>query len=208
MKKIIVIKIGSSILITKRNKLDEFRMAHIAQQIEQLIQNGLRVILVVSGAVASGFNFVRFEQNEIDLKQLAAGLGQAILTSTFQKIFSAKKIQIAQILLNQENLIAETDRQKMRNLLLNYLNLNFVPLLNENDVISLNSFGGNDLLASEIASLVNAEKLLILSTYDQSFFGVGGGSSKVKALEIMDAEKIEARILDGKDKNTILDAVL
>lgn len=208
MKKNIVIKIGSSILMNQHKKLDEFRVTHIAEQVLKLQFEGLGVVLVVSGAVASGFNFVNFEESDENLRMAAAGIGQAILTSTFQQIFALKKLQIAQVLLNQENLIVESDRDKVNKLLLFYLNSGFVPLVNENDVISMNSFGGNDILASEIASLISAKKLLILSTYDKSFFGIGGGETKEKTLKEMKARKIQARILDGKHKNIILEAVL
>ena len=204
MQKIIVVKIGSSILITKRGKLDEFRIEHIARQVLQLQAEGFGVVLVVSGAVASGFKFVSQIENQNILRQAAAGIGQTILISTFQGVFASKKIQIAQILLTQESL----KREDFKDLLEFYLSLNIVPIINENDVISLNCFGGNDLLASEIAFLVEAEKLLILSTYDKSFFGVGGGETKKQALEFMKTRNIKASILDGKKKDTILEAML
>ena len=188
--------------MTHRNKLDEFRIAHIAEQVRKLQDEVAGVILVVSGAVASGFNFLQF-RNELE-KRASAGIGQAVLTSTFQRIFASKKMQIAQVLLTREDLKSP----QLEELLSLYLESGFIPMINENDAVSLNSFGGNDILASRIAALINADKLLILSTYDQSFFGVGGGETKQQALNFMKSQKIEARILDGKHKNILMEAIL
>ena len=106
MKKIIVIKIGSSILMTKREKLDEFRIAHIAEQVFLLKKNGFGVVLVVSGAVACGHKFIDFSDDQKFLRQAAAGIGQAVLTSTFANVFSQKKINVAQLLLTQDGLFS------------------------------------------------------------------------------------------------------
>src|SRR5258708_1364369 len=108
MKKIIVIKIGSSILMTQRRKLDEYRIAHIADQVTSLKEEEFGVVLVVSGAVACGYKYINFTNEDKKLKQAAAGIGQSVLTTIFNSIFSQKKIQIAQILLTKENLYSLT----------------------------------------------------------------------------------------------------
>jgi glutamate 5-kinase len=205
MKKSIVIKIGSSILITEKGRLNSSRISHIAKQVSILISVGQSVVLVVSGAVASGATQIGSVQTN-KLRQLAAGIGQAILTSQFLKNFKQEGLQIAQILLTKTEL--DNNRDNAKSLLDFYVDSGIIPFINENDVISLNSFQGNDLLASEIASLIKADELLILSTFDKSTFGVGGGESKIKALEILKSKKIKARILNGKQNNIILEAAL
>lgn len=204
--KVIAIKIGSSVLLTQRNMLDEFRIAHIADQVLSLKKMGVGVVLVVSGAVACGANFIRFSQDDRGLKRAAAGIGQAYLISVFQQIFYRKRLQIAQVLLTKN--FCSTSKEEVRKLFENYLKLGIVPVINENDVIDLNSFGGNDLLAVEIATLLGVDKLLILSTMAGSAYGVGGGKCKLEALEILRKEHIQASIVDGKTQNIIMQSLL
>lgn len=208
MKKIIVIKIGSSILITQRNKLDEFRIAHIADQVAFLQEEDFGVVLVVSGAVACGNKFINFTTDQQYFKQAAAGLGQAILTATFTNIFSQKKMGASQLLLTKHNLNSISNRQKIKKLLEFYIKSNFIAIINENDVLDLNSFGGNDHLAGEIATIIGAERLLILSTNETSLFGVGGGETKQEVMNLMKMQNIQANILDGKIQNIILNTIL
>lgn len=205
--KTIAIKIGSGVLLTQRNKLDEFRIAHIADQIVSLRDKGLGTILVISGAVACGANVVDFSGENDGLRCLAAGIGQAYLISIFQQIFLKKGLQIAQILVTK-NLCFDEDKEKFKKLLQKYLEVGVIPIINENDVIDLNSFGGNDLLATEVATMLNVDQLLILSTMAGSTYGVGGGETKKKALEILKKRNIPASIVDGKAQNIILQNIL
>jgi len=208
MKKMIVVKIGSSVLLTNRKKLDEFRISHIANQVTALIKAGIGVVLVVSGAVACGHKFVDFSKDKQYFKQAAAGLGQAILTATFTNIFSQKKMQVAQLLLTKDNFYLISKRQKIRDLLKFYIKSNFIAVINENDALDLNSFGGNDHLAGEIATLIDAERLLILSTHEGSQFGIGGGETKQEVVRLMKTRNIKTDILDGKSQDIILNTLL
>ncbi len=205
-KKIIVIKIGSSILMSHCGKPDESRIAHIADQIASMKEKGFEAVLVVSGAVACGHKYVDFSKDPQYLKQVAAGIGQAILTTTFTNIFNQKNLPIAQLLLTKENL--SISKQKIEKLLKFYIQSNFIPLINENDVLELNSFGGNDYLAAEIASMLNVDRLLILSTYEKSLFGVGGGETKQEVMKLMKNKNIKIDILDGKNQDIILNTLL
>lgn len=208
IKKIIVIKIGSSVLMTQRQKLDEFRIAHLANQLAALREAGFGVVLVVSGAVACGYQLIKFSKDQRFLKQAAAGIGQAILTSAFTGIFDQKKMQIAQLLLIKDNLDSNSERQKIRELLDFYVQSGFVPMINENDVLDLNSFGGNDYLAAEMTTLIKAERLLVLSTEEGSPFGVGGGEAKQEAVDLMKLRNIKTDILEGRARDIILKTIL
>lgn len=207
-RKIIVIKIGSSILITQRGNLDEFRIAHIASQIAHLRRRGFGIILVVSGAVACGSKFIRFSKEQYNLQQAAAGIGQAILTSTLRETFTERKIQIAQLLLTKENILVNRQKEKIKSLLFFYTSLGFITIINENDALDLNSFGGNDYLAAEITTLIKADRLIILSSHDKSLYGIGGMKSKLKVKNLMKLRNIKTNILDGKSKDTILEEIL
>ncbi|MBI1839150.1 MAG: hypothetical protein HYR95_02565 [Candidatus Colwellbacteria bacterium] len=202
--KIMVIKIGSSVLLTQRNKLDEFRLAHIAGQIIALKEKGVGVILVISGAVACGAKFVGFSLNSSELRRVAAGIGQVYLISVIQEIFSKKNLQIAQLLLVKDSLAPGVQKEKISELIKHYLQIGIVPIINENDVLELNGFGGNDFLAAELAMALRAEQLLMLSTMARSAYGVGGGESKQEVLRILNKEKVHATIVDGKLENIIL----
>ena len=196
---IVTIKIGSSVLLTQRNKLDEFRIAHIADQILSLKEKEVGVVLVVSGAVACGANYIQFSSQDKKLKMAAAGIGQAYLNSIFQQIFSRKGLRIAQILLTKDLLDSRCKKKEINDLIHYYLQTGVVPIINENDVIDLNSFGGNDFLAANMAKLLKVDQLLILSTMAGSNFGVGGGEAKFK-LSPCSRKNIQASIVNGKTK--------
>ncbi len=205
MKQIYVVKIGSSVLLTKRNKLDEFRIDHIATQIASLREAGIGVILVISGAVGCGSRFIALQRNNQFLKRLSAGIGQVFLTSIFHKIFKKKGLQIAQILLTKNNL---GSRCEIDRLLKIYVNAGFIPFINENDVVELNSFKGNDFLSAQITTQLRTNKLLILSTMEGSKHGVGGGEAKQEVIKILQRRNIKTDIVNGKVKNILLQTLL
>lgn len=205
--KVIAIKIGSSVLFTQRNKLDEFRVAHIADQLLSLRKKGIGVILVVSGAVAGGANSLGFSFDNEEAGQKAAGVGQAYLISVFQQIFSQKNLTIAQVLLTHNYLKSPTNKKKISRILHAYIREGIIPVINENDVIDLNSFGGNDFLVARIATLLHVQHVLILSTMSGSLYGVGGGYAKQQALTLLEKKKIPAVIIDGKLKNSIVGSI-
>lgn len=205
--KIITVKIGSSVLLTQRNKLDEFRIAHIADQINYLKNNGVNVILVISGAVACGANIVQISQDSL-LRKAAAGIGQAYLTSVFQQIFSKKQLNVAQILFTRDNLISLTIKKDIYELIMFYFRNNIVPMINENDVIDLNSFGGNDFLGAEIALLLKTKEYLVLSTMKGFSYGVGGGEAKQQVVNKLEKKGVKTLLLNGKIKNVLVNTIL
>lgn len=208
MEKIIIIKIGSGVFLTHQNRFDEHQIIHIVDQVGTLLQKGFYVALVVSGAVAYGSHFVDIVNNDYIAKEVAAGIGQAHVTSAFQKIFRRKHIQIAQVLLTNEVLHAKEKRQHLKQILTMYVTSGFIPLINENDVVKLNSFGGNDYLAAEIAILLHAKHVVILSTENGSLYGVGGGETKCEVLEILTQQNITTDIVNGKSKNCVINTIL
>ncbi len=208
MKNIVVIKIGSSVLLTKRNRLDEFRIAHIADQILSLREKGIGVALVVSGAVACGAHVIHFSSADKRLKKAAAGIGQAYLISVFQQVFGRIGLRISQILFTKDLLDSTIQKEEINELTTYYLKVGVVPVINENDVIDLHSFGGNDFLAADMSRLLHVEQLLILSTMAGSSFGVGGSAAKLQVVSSLKKDGIEAGIIDGKHKNILLETLL
>lgn len=205
-KKIIIVKIGSSVIMTRRGRLDEFRILHIADQIVGLKEKGYSVVLIVSGAVAFGANFIHISDGKL-LRQGAAGIGQVYLISKLHELFGKKNIVTAQILLTRDN-VERKGKENIYNLLNFYLENNILPILNENDVVKLNNFGGNDFLALEVAKLIDASQVILLSSWEKSKFGVGGGGSKEEVLRQLLKMHIMTKIIDGKVKNIILREIL
>ena len=202
MKRIVAIKIGSSTLVTQRNKVDEFRVAHVAEQVVSLHKAGVAAVLIISGAVACGAGRIRAFSVDDKLKRVAAGVGQVYLIATLQRIFAAKNLEIAQILLTENLFDSEAHSSALKQVLDFYLHARIVPIINENDVMDLNSFGGNDLLVTKIAALIGADQVLILSRMKVSLLGVGGKETKQHALSLLEEEHVRARIVDGKTKTS------
>jgi len=201
IQKIIIIKIGSGVLLTKHHKVDQFRIKHIANQISALRSDGYQVVLIVSGAVAYGSRFIDVSEHNSHRK-LAASIGQIYIITALNEIFGRANMQISQLLLTKEDLVK---RQKdIKELIEFSLVNNLIPVINENDVLDLNSFGGNDLLAVEIAKQLKTEKVIILSTLQGSTYGVGGAKTKIEAKKHLENRNILMHILDGKQKNVLL----
>lgn len=203
MKKIFVIKIGGSVLLTNRNRLDEYRVACIAEQVMKLKVAGIGVVLVVSGAVGCGSALVNIRQDTLS-RRLSAGIGQAYLTSIFYKRFKEKNLHIAQILFKKGDfLISDVSR-----LINSYIELGIIPIINENDVLELNGFKGNDYLGAQIALAIHTTKFIMLSTMKGSAYGIGGGTAKQEVIEILKQKNIDTTIVNGKVKNIILKTIL
>lgn len=165
LNKTVVVKVGSNVVITDHQKVDSFRLSELAFQVAALINEGHSVVLVISGAVAAGKGLTRelIQSNDHINKQVLAGLGQSYLTAEIFNAFKTKGIKTMQLLVTKDGLTKEND---LKGVLKESIKNNFVPILNENDVISLNSFGGNDHLALEVAKIVDASFLVLLTNVD------------------------------------------
>ena len=206
--KTILIKIGTSVLLTGRHKLDEFRIAHIAKQVQSLRKKGVGALLVVSGAVACGTDISGFGIATKEDRQASAGIGQPHLIAVFAKIFAKQKLNIAQVLLTEDIFESDARQANLACLLKLYLDRGVIPLINENDVVDLNSFGGNDFLTAAVAKLLSVDQVLMLSTMAGSKHGVGGGKAKLEAVAELKNGGCRALILDGKAENVILQHAL
>ncbi len=201
MTKIIVIKVGSCVLLTRRDRLDEFRIANLASQIAALKELGFSVVLIVSGAVACGSKVISLESSLA--RRAASGIGQIELINTVSRICQEKKISVSQILLTVNDI-----NDDFKAVVEFYLDHGVIPVLNENDVIALNCFGGNDFLAVRVASLLNAQQVLMLSTMEGSGYGVGGRDSKLEAVRQLRNQGIKTNIVDGKRQNVIIKSII
>lgn len=165
----LVLKIGSNILADEKG-LNSRRISSIVSNVSKLRDAGHDVIIVSSGAVAAGTRKMGLSKRpvEVKLKQAAAAVGQSALMWTYEKYFSKHKLQTAQILLTRDGLADRTMYINAKNTVLTLLSHGIIPIVNENDTVATDEikFGDNDQLAALVASLSEAERLIILSDVD------------------------------------------
>ncbi len=178
----IVVKVGTSTLTNAQGRIDRSFIADLTAQLAALKHQGNEVILVTSGAIRAGQdrlqarNVQRNGDNSaptpppklgetLPFKQAAAAIGQGALMHAYTEAFSWRDTDCAQVLLTREDL---SDRKRFlnaRNTLLALISLGVIPVINENDTVAVDEikFGDNDLLAALVATLIEADLLLILS---------------------------------------------
>ena len=164
-----VVKVGSNVL-TEDNGLNLKAMRSIARQICRLIENGLEVILVSSGAMASGVKKIGLpgRPDELPKRQAVAAIGQAGLMMEYEKAFGRYRRKVAQILLTSEDLSNRKRYLNARNTLYTLLSWKVVPIINENDTVWVEEIklGDNDNLAAMITLLMDADVLINLTDID------------------------------------------
>jgi glutamate 5-kinase len=186
----IVIKIGSNIISDHERGLNTRRISSLASHIADVQDMGHRVVIVSSGAVAAGMRKLglKSKPGEVKLKQAAAAVGQSSLIWTYEKYFGERGKKVAYI--NAKNTLAT---------LLDY---GIIPIVNENDTVATDEirFGDNDNLASLVASVVEAEKLIILSDVDGLFSE--DPARKPDAKLVPSVERITQKMIQRAGKST------
>lgn len=165
----IVVKVGTRTLTLPDGSLDEARIEQLSTQLHLLMETGRRVVLVSSGAVASGMGRLGLTERPKDLAKLqaVAAVGQSYLVQTYDRVFRALGRQAAQVLLTADDLDERARYLNVRNTLLSLLEFGAVPIINENDTVSTEelqtTFGDNDRLAAMVTNLIRAPLLVLLS---------------------------------------------
>jgi len=165
--KIIVIKIGSSLLIDDNKKIRNKWLLEFAKDLRVLIKENKKVIIVSSGAIAMGCKKLNLNKKnlKIDKSQAVASIGQIELMNLFSETFVKQKINISQILLTLEDTEQRRRALNAKRTFDNLFKLGFVPIVNENDTIATSEikYGDNDRLASRVAQISGADSLILLS---------------------------------------------
>ena len=165
----VVVKVGSNVL-TEGNGLNLKAIRSIARQICRLIESGLEVILVSSGAMASGVKKIGLSArpDELPKRQAVAAIGQAGLMMEYEKAFDRYHRKVAQILLTSEDLSSRKRYLNARNTLYTLLSWKVVPIINENDTVWIEEIklGDNDNLAAMITLLMDSDVLINLTDID------------------------------------------
>lgn len=163
----IVVKIGSSSLTNSKGEVDYEKLQEHVAAIAALKQKHYDVVLVSSGAVACGFRQIGYTQRPITVKgkQAAAAVGQSLLIQAYTKALAQYGYVGAQILLTRADFQSKHRYQNAHETIEELLERNVLPIINENDTVSLQelTFGDNDLLSALVSGLVHAEQLIILT---------------------------------------------
>ena len=191
-KKRIVIKIGSSSLQHKETgDLDYTKLDVLVRELCNLRNMGKDVVLVTSGAIAVGEKAIlpnREEDNPIAVKQACAAVGQARLMMIYQKIFAEYNQVAAQILMTKNTIVDNLNRYNARNTFAELFKLGVIPIVNENDTIATYEIeiGDDDTLSAIVASLVEADALLLLSDIDGLYTDDPRTNPDVKYIEVVE----------------------
>ncbi|HLD09349.1 MAG TPA: glutamate 5-kinase, partial [Methylophilaceae bacterium] len=174
--KCLVVKVGSSLVTNNGEGLDRAAIAAWAGQIARLVKAGKenkqpkQIVLVSSGAVAEGMQRLGWKKRPTAVNELqaAAAVGQMGLVQMYESCFSEHSLHTAQVLLTHDDLADRKRYLNARSTLRTLLDLNVIPIINENDTVVTDEirFGDNDTLASLVANLIEADALVILT--DQS----------------------------------------
>lgn len=166
----IVVKLGTSLLTGGSDRLNEDIMSSLVAQVAELHKQGLELLVVSSGAIASGRHKLGITKKlkGIPFKQVLASVGQIRLMHVYEQLFSQHNITIAQALLAKTDLSDRAGYLNTRNTLLALLELGVVCIVNENDVVAVDElqdikFGDNDNLSAMVANLIDADLLLLLT---------------------------------------------
>ena len=166
----VVVKIGSRVLVQRNGRPDLRRMRALVRQIAAERRAGREVVVVSSGAIGAGMEALGLtaRPKTIPDLQMAAAVGQCRLMARYDKLFSAERCRVGQVLLTHDGLKMRDRHLNARHALLNLLRHRIVPIINENDAVAVEEikFGDNDLLASLVAILLEADLLILLTTVD------------------------------------------
>ena len=194
-KKRIVIKIGSSSLThSETGRLNLRKLEVLARELSDLRNQGKDVILVSSGAIATGVAALGMHEKPTELKgkQACAAVGQARLMMIYQKLFSEYNQLSAQILMTKNTMVNNVNRKNAQNTFNELLSLGVIPIVNENDSIStyelqnLEKFGDNDTLSAMVAALVRADLLILLSDIDGLFTDDPNTNPDAKFIDVVE----------------------
>ncbi len=165
----VVIKVGTSVLAKPDGTLNKAYVQHIAEQVSKLVKQGKTVIIVSSGAIVSGAKGLGFEAmpKDIPSRQAAAAVGQSVLMETWRTAFRKFRLQVAQILLTYEAFSNRRTYINLRNSMRILTEHGTIPIINENDPISVHeiesTFGDNDKLSALVAANTDTSLLVLLT---------------------------------------------
>ena len=171
----IAVKIGSNVLTRKDGTLDITRMSALVDQVAELHHAGMEIVLISSGAVASGRSEVKVGKklDSVSARQLYSAVGQAKLINRYYELFREHGLKCGQVLTTKENFGSRTHYLNQKHCMEVMLEHGVIPIVNENDTISVTElmFTDNDELSGLIATMMGMDALIILSNIDGIYNG-------------------------------------
>jgi glutamate 5-kinase len=202
----VVVKVGTRVLTQADGTLNRERIAQLAEEIHTISSGGRRVVLVSSGAVGAGVSLLGLKSRPTDLARLqaVAAVGQTHLIEAYDQTFARHGRRAAQVLLTLDDVDDRIRYLNVRNTLLSILEFGAVPIVNENDTVSVEelktTFGDNDRLAAMVTNLIRAPLLIILSDIAGLY---DGDPSQAGAKLVSTVSRIDAQVLSYvRDKKT------
>ena len=197
-KQKIVVKVGSSTIVHEETgNVDYAKLERLVRILCDIKNQGKDVILVSSGAIGVGFKSLGLSRKPktLSLKQACAAVGQGQLMMIYQKLFSEYHQMAAQVLLTKRVLTNDKRRMNVVNTFQELLQLDVIPVVNENDTVSTHEieFGDNDTLSAVVASLVGADLLILLSDIDGLFTADPKTDPEAKLVDVV--EQLDERYL-------------
>lgn len=200
----ITIKVGSNVLSRPDGNLDVTRMSALVDQIAWLRSKGVEIILVSSGAVASGRSMLEPDRklSNIAQRQLFSAIGQARLINRYFELFREHGIVVGQVLTMKSSFIDTKNYRNQRDCMVTMLENGVIPIVNENDTVSLDElmFTDNDELSGLISVMMDCGSLVILSNVDGIFNGAPGQEGAELIREVEAGADITSYIKDTKSR--------
>ena len=197
----IVIKFGTSTLTDNTQRLSLARLFDLVRQIASLHQSGYQVILVTSGAVAAGREVLDYPDlpRFIPAKQMLSAVGQPHLMSLYDQFLHMFKIPMAQVLLTREDLADRSRYLNARNTLTALLDQKIIPIINENDAVAIDEFrfGDNDTLSAMVATLIEADLLILLTDQGGLYTGDPRSDPNARLVPLVDQPHIPEPLWDA-----------
>ena len=191
----VVVKVGSSSLTTADGEIDGDRIGALAAALAARYQDGGQVVLVSSGAIASGLVPLGLSRRPRDLatQQAAASVGQGLLIARYTAAFARHGIRTGQVLLSADDLMRRTHYRNAQRTLDRLLELGVLPVVNENDTVATDEirFGDNDRLAALVAHVTRAGALILLSDVDGLYDGDPRRGEAQRITEIRDRADLD-----------------
>ena len=194
----IVFKVGTSSLTNADGSLSRAKVKEITRQLALLHEAGHELILVSSGAVAAGFSSLGFKKRPTKVadKQASAAVGQGLLLEEYTTNLLLKQIISAQILLTQDDFADKRRYKNAHQALSVLLNRGAIPIINENDSVAIEELkvGDNDTLSAQVAAMVQADLLVLLTDVDGLY--TANPSTNPDARRLEKIEKISSELID------------
>lgn len=187
----IVVKVGSSSLTSRTHGLDPQRLTRLADALAERSARGTQIVVVSSGAIASGLAPLGLTARPTDLalQQAAASVGQGLLVAQWTAAFAAHGRTVGQVLLTSEDVVRRSHYRNAQRTLERLLDLGIIPVVNENDTVATDEirFGDNDRLAALVAHVVRADALILLSDVD-GLYTAEPGTPDARRVDVVSGE--------------------